>query len=46
LQITAHAPNHPEELPSDAGKCRRIIANRKEQGRGLSKWESGGKKIV
>jgi hypothetical protein len=27
-------------------KRRRIIANRKEQGRGLSRWESGGKKLV
>lgn len=46
LQITAHAPNQREELLSDEEKWRRIIANRKEQGRGLSRWESGGKKLV
>jgi catechol 2,3-dioxygenase-like lactoylglutathione lyase family enzyme len=46
LQITAHAPNQPEELLSDDEKWRRIIASRKEQGRGLSRWESGGKKLV
>ena len=27
-------------------KRHRIIASRKEQGRGLSRWESGGKKLV
>ena len=27
-------------------KRRRIIARRKEQGRNLSRWESGGKKLV
>ncbi|HEY2918762.1 MAG TPA: hypothetical protein VGK77_07190, partial [Candidatus Binatia bacterium] len=46
LQITAHAPNHKDELLSDEEKWRRIINSRKEQGRGLSRWESGGKKIV
>ena len=46
LQITAHASNQPEELLSDAEKWRRIIANRTEQGRGLSRWESGGKKLL
>ena len=46
LQITAHAPNQVDELLSDKEKWRRIIANRKEQGRGLSRWESGGKKLV
>jgi catechol 2,3-dioxygenase-like lactoylglutathione lyase family enzyme len=46
LQITAHAPNHKDELLSDEEKWRRIINNRKEQGRGLSRWETGGKKIV
>lgn len=46
LQITAHAPNQPEELLSDEEKWRRIIASRKEQGRGLSRWESGGKKMI
>jgi catechol-2,3-dioxygenase len=45
LQITAHAPNQPEEMLSDEEKWRRIIENRKKQGRGLSRWESGGKKI-
>jgi catechol-2,3-dioxygenase len=45
LQITAHAPNQPEEMLSDEEKWRRIIASRKEQGRGLSRWESGGKKL-
>ncbi|HEY7218219.1 MAG TPA: VOC family protein [Candidatus Binatia bacterium] len=46
LQITAHAPNQADELISDEEKWRRIIASRKEQGRGLSRWESGGKKLV
>ncbi len=46
LQITAHAPNQKEELLDDEEKWRRIIAARKEQGKGLSKWESGGKKLV
>jgi len=46
LQITAHAPNQKDELLSDEEKWRRIIASRKEQGRGLSRWETGGKKIV
>lgn len=46
LQITAHAPNQPEEMLSDEEKWRRIIENRKKQGRGLSRWESGGKKLT
>ena len=46
LQITAHAPNQKEELLADEEKWRRIIANRKEQGRGLTRWETGGKKIL
>jgi catechol 2,3-dioxygenase-like lactoylglutathione lyase family enzyme len=46
LQITALAPNHKDELLDDEEKWRRIIAARKEQGRGLSKWESGGKKLL
>jgi len=46
LQITAHAPNQVEELLSDEEKWRRIVASRKEQGRGLSRWESGGKKVI
>lgn len=46
LQITAHAPNQTDELLSDEEKWRRIIASRKEQGRGLSRWESGGKKLI
>ncbi len=46
LQITAHAPNQSNELLSDDEKWRRIIANRTEQGRGLSRWESGGKKLL
>jgi len=44
LQITAHVPNQTDELLSDEEKWRRIITSRKEQGRGLSSWESGGKK--
>jgi catechol 2,3-dioxygenase-like lactoylglutathione lyase family enzyme len=46
LQITAHAPNQVEELLSDEEKWRRIVASRKGQGRGLSRWESGGKKVI
>ena len=46
LQITAHPPNHSGEMLSDDEKWRRIIASRKAQGRGLSRWESGGKKGV
>lgn len=46
LQITAHGPNEPEDMLSDEEKWRRIIENRKKQGRGLSRWESGGKKII
>ena len=46
LQITAHAPNQKEQLLDDKEKWRRIIASRKEQGKGLSRWESGGKKLV
>ncbi len=46
LQITAPAPDHKEEMLSDEEKWRRIIASRKEQGRGLSRWESGGKKFL
>ena len=46
LQITAHAPNQKEELLDDEEKWRRIITARKEQGKGLTRWESGGKKLV
>jgi len=46
LQITAHAPNQSDELLSDEEKWRRIVANRTQQGRGLSRWESGGKKLL
>jgi catechol 2,3-dioxygenase-like lactoylglutathione lyase family enzyme len=46
LQITSHAAHQSEELLSDEEKWRRIIASRKEQGRGLSRWESGGKKLI
>ena len=46
LQITALAPNHKDELLDDEEKWRRIIAARKEQGKGLSRWESGGKKLL
>jgi len=46
LQITAHASNQSEELLPDEEKWRRIVENRKKQGRGLSRWESGGKKII
>lgn len=46
LQITAHAANQADELLLDEEKWRRIIASRKAQGRGLSRWESGGKKLI
>jgi len=46
VQLTAHAPNQSDELLPDDEKWRRIIANRTEQGRGLSRWESGGKKLL
>lgn len=46
LQITAHASDQPEAMLSDEEKWRRIIENRKKQGKGLSRWESGGKKII
>ena len=47
LQITALSPNHKsDELISDEEKWRRIIAARKAQGRGLTRWESGGKKLT
>ena len=46
LQITAHSADQKDELLSDEEKWRRIIASRKEQGRGLSRWESGGKKLI
>jgi hypothetical protein len=46
LQITAHLADRKDELISDQEKWRRIIASRKEQGRGLSRWESGGKKLL
>lgn len=46
LQITAHAPNQKAELLDDEEKWRRIIASRKEQGKGLTRWESGGKKLM
>jgi catechol 2,3-dioxygenase-like lactoylglutathione lyase family enzyme len=46
LQITAHALSHAEELLPDEEKWRRIIENRKKQGKGLSRWESGGKKLL
>ena len=46
LQITAHAANRKEELLDDEEKWRRIIAARKEQGKGLTRWESGGKKLI
>ena len=46
LQITAHAPHQKEELLDDEEKWRRIIAARKEQGKGLTRWESGGKKLI
>ena len=46
LQITAHAANQTDELLADEEKWRRIIASRTEQGRGLNRWESGGKAII
>jgi catechol 2,3-dioxygenase-like lactoylglutathione lyase family enzyme len=46
LQITAPSANHSDELLPDEEKWRRIIASRKEQGRGLTRWESGGKKLT
>ena len=46
LQITALAPNHKDELLDDEEKWRRIVAARKEQGKGLTRWESGGKKLL
>ncbi|HWP60048.1 MAG TPA: VOC family protein [Candidatus Acidoferrales bacterium] len=46
LQITAHPPAAAADLLSDEEKWRRIIENRKKQGRGLSRWESGGKKLL
>jgi catechol 2,3-dioxygenase-like lactoylglutathione lyase family enzyme len=46
LQITAHPLNQPHEMLSDEEKWRRIIENRKKQGRGLSRWETGGKRII
>lgn len=46
LQITAHAPNQADEMLSDEKKWQRIIDSRRKQGRGLSRWESGGKKII
>jgi len=30
---------------ADEEKWRRIIENRKKQGRGLTRWESGGKNV-
>jgi catechol 2,3-dioxygenase-like lactoylglutathione lyase family enzyme len=46
LQITAPALNGADEMLPDEEKWRRIIASRKEQGRGLTRWESGGKKLI
>jgi catechol 2,3-dioxygenase-like lactoylglutathione lyase family enzyme len=46
LQITAHPANQSDEMLPDEEKWRRIVENRKKQGRGLSRWESGGKKLV
>jgi catechol 2,3-dioxygenase-like lactoylglutathione lyase family enzyme len=46
LQITAPAANASDEMLPDEEKWRRIIASRKEQGRGLTRWESGGKKLT
>lgn len=43
LQITAHEPNEEDEFMSDEEKWRRIIENRKKQGKGISRWSSGGK---
>jgi catechol 2,3-dioxygenase-like lactoylglutathione lyase family enzyme len=44
LQITAPAPGHSGEMLPDEEKWRRIIASRAERGRGLNRWESGGRK--
>jgi catechol 2,3-dioxygenase-like lactoylglutathione lyase family enzyme len=46
LQITAPSPSASDEMLPDEEKWRRIIASRKEQGRGLTRWESGGKKLT
>ncbi|MGE5220509.1 MAG: VOC family protein [Chloroflexota bacterium] len=46
MQITAHSADQKDDLISDEEKWRRIIASRKQQGRGLSRWESGGKKLL
>jgi catechol 2,3-dioxygenase-like lactoylglutathione lyase family enzyme len=46
LQITALAPDHKEALLDDEEKWRRIIAARKAQGKALTRWESGGKKLL
>lgn len=46
LQITAHAPDQADDMLPDEEKWRRIIENRKKQGKGLSRWESGGKKMI
>ena len=46
LQITALARDHKDELLDDEEKWRRIIAAREAQGKGLSRWESGGKKSL
>jgi catechol 2,3-dioxygenase-like lactoylglutathione lyase family enzyme len=46
LQITAHALDEDGDILPDEEKWRRIIENRKKQGRGLTRWESGGKKLI
>jgi catechol 2,3-dioxygenase-like lactoylglutathione lyase family enzyme len=46
LQITAPASNHKDDLLDDEEKWRRIIAARKETGKGLTRWETGGKKFL
>jgi catechol 2,3-dioxygenase-like lactoylglutathione lyase family enzyme len=46
LQLTAPAAYTTGEILPDEEKWRRIIASRKEQGRGLTRWESGGKKLT
>jgi catechol 2,3-dioxygenase-like lactoylglutathione lyase family enzyme len=46
LQITVPAPNQSNDLLPDEEKWRRIIESRKEQGRGLTRWETGGKKLT
>lgn len=46
LQITAHRAHQVDEFLPDEEKWRRIIASRRSQGRGLSRWESGGKKFL